>query len=154
MHAQFTLRAHIRLCVCSAVATVFRLCLQCSLRTMHDHGTTAIPNASVPHLFLTCHHIADGNNGALKRATYTELESINCDLSAFPNVQFFRIEAIVRPWRLPDVISALSAKGIRGMTATQVKGVGMQGGAAAGRRTCDYRMVCCHAMWRRFVHPP
>lgn len=61
-------------------------------------------------------------------ASYTELEAIACDLSAFPDVQFFRVEAIVRPWRLPYVINALGDAGIRGMTATPVRGVGMQGG--------------------------
>eukprot|EP00879_Flechtneria_rotunda_P005583 GHRR01005877.1.p2 GENE.GHRR01005877.1~~GHRR01005877.1.p2 ORF type:complete len:178 (+),score=34.97 GHRR01005877.1:99-632(+) len=61
-------------------------------------------------------------------ASYKELESITCDLSAFPNVQYFRVEAVVRPWRLPYVINALGTAGIRGMTATPVRGVGMQGG--------------------------
>jgi hypothetical protein len=39
------------------------------------------------------------------------------------------VQAIVRPWRLPYVINALGDAGIRGMTATPVRGVGMQGGA-------------------------
>jgi nitrogen regulatory protein PII len=39
-------------------------------------------------------------------------------------------QAIVRPWRLPYVINALGDAGIRGMTATPVRGVGMQGGEA------------------------
>jgi nitrogen regulatory protein PII len=37
----------------------------------------------------------------------------------------------VRPWRLPYVINALGDAGIRGMTATPVRGVGMQGGESA-----------------------
>lgn len=72
---------------------------------------------------------AEGNGtSTLKRASYAELESIQCDLSAFPAVQFFRVEAIFRPWRLPFVIGELSKNGIRGMTATEVRGVGIQGG--------------------------
>lgn len=39
-----------------------------------------------------------------------------------------QVEAIVRPWRLPGVISALSAGGIRGVTAYEVKGLGAQDG--------------------------
>jgi nitrogen regulatory protein PII len=35
----------------------------------------------------------------------------------------------VRPWRTPYVVRALSEAGIRGMTARDVRGVGMQGGA-------------------------
>lgn len=61
-------------------------------------------------------------------ASYKELAAITCDLSAFPNVNFFRVEAVVRPWRLTYVIKALGDAGIRGMTATPVRGVGMQGG--------------------------
>ncbi|PNH06981.1 Nitrogen regulatory protein P-II [Tetrabaena socialis] len=74
---------------------------------------------------------ASGENGkpAVKLASYAELESIQCDLSAFPTVNFFRIEAIFRPWRLPFVVDTLSKYGIRGLTNTAVKGVGVQGGA-------------------------
>lgn len=71
----------------------------------------------------------DGASGpAIKRATYAELESITVDLESFPANAFFRVEAIFRPWRLPFVIDALSKAGIRGMTNTPVKGVGVQGG--------------------------
>ena len=40
-----------------------------------------------------------------------------------------QVEAIIRPWRLPGVISALSAGGIRGVTAYDVKGLGAQVGS-------------------------
>eukprot|EP00882_Tetradesmus_deserticola_P031919 GHRQ01036103.1.p1 GENE.GHRQ01036103.1~~GHRQ01036103.1.p1 ORF type:complete len:233 (+),score=35.72 GHRQ01036103.1:250-948(+) len=66
---------------------------------------------------------------ATHSASYKELNAITCDLSAFPEVNFFRVEAIVRPWRLPFVINSLGDAGIRGMTATPVRGVGMQGGS-------------------------
>ncbi|GLC60415.1 hypothetical protein PLESTB_001609800 [Pleodorina starrii] len=74
---------------------------------------------------------ASDENGRVptQRATYAELESIQCDLSAFPGVKFFRIEAIFRPWRLPFVVDTLSKYGIRGLTNTPVKGVGVQGGS-------------------------
>lgn len=49
------------------------------------------------------------------------------DLSKF-TCDFFRVEAIIRPWRLPNVVKALPARGIVGMTASQVKGAGVQGG--------------------------
>lgn len=71
---------------------------------------------------------SDENGTTIKRATYAELESIQVSLAAFPNVPFFRVEAIIRPWRLPFVVTSLSGNGIRGMTTTNVKGVGMQGG--------------------------
>jgi hypothetical protein len=47
----------------------------------------------------------------------------------------------LRPWRTPFVAKALSSEGIRGMTCTPVKGVGMQGGARPGSR----RVLLCPA---------
>lgn len=60
-------------------------------------------------------------------ATYAQLESITCDLSSFPDCSFFRVEAIVRPWRMDDVVSGLAGVGIKGFTVTDVSGVGAQG---------------------------
>lgn len=42
--------------------------------------------------------------------------------------RFFRVEAIVRPWRAPAVVKALQDAGIRGLTVSQVQGAGVQGG--------------------------
>ncbi|KAK9902661.1 hypothetical protein WJX75_001769 [Coccomyxa subellipsoidea] len=64
-----------------------------------------------------------GGAAALER----QIEDLTVDLSAF-TCDFFRVEAIIRPWRLQNVISALSASGILGMTASTVKGAGVQGG--------------------------
>lgn len=54
--------------------------------------------------------------------------NIRVDLSAYPDMQFFRIEAIMRPWRVSDVVHELTAAGILGMTQTNVLGAGVQGG--------------------------
>lgn len=54
--------------------------------------------------------------------------NVACDLSAFPECNFFKVEAVVRPWRLPAVVEALSRAGITGMTALDVLGAGVQGG--------------------------
>ena len=54
--------------------------------------------------------------------------NVACDLSAFPDCRFFKVEAVVRPWRLPAVVEALSRAGITGMTAQDVLGAGVQGG--------------------------
>ena len=45
-----------------------------------------------------------------------------------------QVEAIMRPWRLEDVVHDLSKNGIVGMTASNVMGVGVQGGAHTGWR--------------------
>ena len=51
------------------------------------------------------------------------------------------MQAIIRPWRLPNVVKALSARGIVGMTASHVKGAGVQGGELTAHHahggTCD-----------------
>lgn len=59
---------------------------------------------------------------------YDALEAITCDLSAFPTCSFFRVEAIIRPWRLTKVVLQLNEAGIRGMTVSDVRGAGVQGG--------------------------
>lgn len=38
------------------------------------------------------------------------------------------MQAIIRPWRLSKVVLSLNESGIRGMTVTDVKGAGVQGG--------------------------
>lgn len=57
-------------------------------------------SSTAPCHLLCLHHppctthvrTEDDSGPAIKRATYKELESISCNLSAFPNVQFFRVE--------------------------------------------------------------
>jgi len=71
---------------------------------------------------------SEGGNGASASKAYKHLESIHCNLDAFPNCEFFRVEAIIRPWRLAPVMAALAEKGIVAVTSTRVKGAGAQGG--------------------------
>jgi len=40
----------------------------------------------------------------------------------------FSSQATIRPWRLEKVVQTLSELGIRGMTVSEVRGMGMQGG--------------------------
>ncbi|XP_002965031.2 nitrogen regulatory protein P-II homolog [Selaginella moellendorffii] len=46
-----------------------------------------------------------------------------------PRADFYKVEAIVRPWRLSQVSGALLRAGIRGVTVSDVRGLGAQGGA-------------------------
>ncbi|KAJ4968026.1 hypothetical protein NE237_014727 [Protea cynaroides] len=46
-----------------------------------------------------------------------------------PEAKFYKIEAILRPWRIPQVSSALLKMGIRGVTVSDVRGFGAQGGS-------------------------
>nr|AHW46897.1 PII protein [Chlorella variabilis] len=78
---------------------------------------------------LALHVCNSGSNGsASPAAPYKALEAVTVDLSAFPACNFFRVEALIRPWRLSTVVAKLNASGIRGMTVSDVKGAGVQGG--------------------------
>eukprot|EP00898_Chlorokybus_atmophyticus_P000030 jgi/Chlat1/1027/Chrsp109S01463 len=67
--------------------------------------------------------------------------------SSFSNktgTPFYRIDAILRPWRLQDVSSALINVGIRGLTVTDVRGFGSQIGRSeryAGSEFSDAQLV-------------
>ncbi|XP_022890490.1 nitrogen regulatory protein P-II homolog isoform X2 [Olea europaea var. sylvestris] len=45
-----------------------------------------------------------------------------------PDAKFYKVEAILRPWRIPQVSAALLKMGIRGVTVSDVRGFGAQGG--------------------------
>ncbi|KAK1560942.1 hypothetical protein Q3G72_032566 [Acer saccharum] len=47
----------------------------------------------------------------------------------FPDSKFYKVEAILRPWRVQHVSSALLKMGIRGVTVSDVRGFGAQGGS-------------------------
>ncbi|KAL2935057.1 Nitrogen regulatory protein P-II-like protein [Bienertia sinuspersici] len=47
-----------------------------------------------------------------------------------PDTKFYKVEAILRPWRIPKVSAALLKMGIRGVTVSDVRGFGAQGGSA------------------------
>ncbi|CAA7013090.1 unnamed protein product [Microthlaspi erraticum] len=46
-----------------------------------------------------------------------------------PDSKFYKVEAIIRPWRIKHVSSALLKVGIRGVTVSDVRGFGAQGGS-------------------------
>lgn len=46
-----------------------------------------------------------------------------------PDAKFYKVEAILRPWRIEQVSSALLKMGIRGVTVSDVRGFGAQGGS-------------------------
>eukprot|EP00271_Cylindrocystis_brebissonii_P012197 TRINITY_DN30372_c0_g1_i1.p1 TRINITY_DN30372_c0_g1~~TRINITY_DN30372_c0_g1_i1.p1 ORF type:complete len:226 (+),score=58.92 TRINITY_DN30372_c0_g1_i1:255-932(+) len=61
-----------------------------------------------------------------------------------PAAQFYKIEAIIRPWRLQFVAKELLKMGIRGVTVSDVRGFGAQGGSRerqAGSEFTDDNLV-------------
>lgn len=51
-----------------------------------------------------------------------------------------KIEAIVRHFKLEDIKNALSAKGVQGMTVTEVRGFGRQKGHTETYRGAEYEV--------------
>ena len=49
-----------------------------------------------------------------------------------------KVEAIIKPFRLEDVKSALQAAGLVGMTVSEVRGFGRQGGHTETYRGAEY----------------
>jgi nitrogen regulatory protein PII len=50
------------------------------------------------------------------------------------------ITAIVKPFKLDDVKEALKAAGVQGITVTEVKGFGRQGGHTETYRGSEYQI--------------
>ncbi|XVE73492.1 hypothetical protein DITRI_Ditri11bG0122200 [Diplodiscus trichospermus] len=72
------------------------------------------------------------HNVALKRSrTASILPVIRAQNSPdyTPDAKFYKVEAILRPWRIQQVSSALLKMGIRGVTVSDVRGFGAQGGS-------------------------
>ncbi|GMI73705.1 hypothetical protein HRI_001039800 [Hibiscus trionum] len=53
----------------------------------------------------------------------------NSPVDYTPDAEFYKVEAILRPWRVQQVSSALLQMGIRGVTVSDVRGFGAQGGS-------------------------
>ncbi|URD76733.1 Nitrogen regulatory protein P-II, partial [Musa troglodytarum] len=71
-------------------------------------------------------------NGRLGGATIPSLLPVIMAQSSpeyTPDAKFYKIEAIMRSWRVPHVSSGLLQMGIRGVTVSDVRGFGAQGGS-------------------------
>ena len=51
-----------------------------------------------------------------------------------------KIEAVIRPFKLDDVKDALKGIGVAGMTVTEVRGFGRQGGHTETYRGAEYKI--------------
>eukprot|EP01018_Ginkgo_biloba_P009383 Gb_31237 [translate_table: standard] len=57
-------------------------------------------------------------------------QGVNHPQDYIPEANFYKVEAIVRPWRVSHVASGLLKMGIRGVTVSDVRGFGAQGGSS------------------------
>ncbi|KAL5795780.1 hypothetical protein ACOSQ2_000600 [Xanthoceras sorbifolium] len=101
-----------------------------SLTSLHFHShfkqfplfdSTSIRLRSRHSRFCQIKHTTNASNVPVIRAQ-TSHEYI-------PDSKFYKVEAILRPWRVQQVSSALLKMGIRGVTVSDVRGFGAQGGS-------------------------
>ncbi|XP_041991369.1 nitrogen regulatory protein P-II homolog isoform X1 [Salvia splendens] len=85
------------------------------------HG---LPEFRPPPLGLAHHYTANGSSLPIIRAQSPPAVGYT------PEANFYKVEAILRPWRIQQVSSALLKMGIRGITVSDVRGFGAQGGSA------------------------
>lgn len=79
---------------------------------------------------------------------------VTCDAAERATLGRLQVTAVIRPWRLPGVVSALSDQGIRGMTVADVAGIGFQGGArqASKRSCCKKGALPMHGLAHMVLH--
>ncbi|XP_030549463.1 nitrogen regulatory protein P-II homolog [Rhodamnia argentea] len=75
------------------------------------------------------HRLNGKLNGARNASALPVIRAESSTTEYFPDAKFYKIEAILRPWRVPQVSSALLKMGIRGVTVSDVRGFGSQGGS-------------------------
>ena len=59
-------------------------------------------------------------------------------LDSFHGCSFFEVRAIIRPWRQDAVVSSLLDVGVRGLTVSEVKGIGVQGATKERHQGKEY----------------
>ncbi|KAA0058540.1 hypothetical protein IC582_002229 [Cucumis melo] len=74
-------------------------------------------------------HFNLANNHPSNRQILPLVKATQGSLDYVPDSKFYKVEAILRPWRIQNVSSALLKMGIRGVTVSDVKGFGSQGGS-------------------------
>nr|XP_008348629.2 nitrogen regulatory protein P-II homolog [Malus domestica] len=99
--------------------------LHCHLSELPLLGSSSIRNKLAEFRFCQ-------PNIALKHARNASIVPVVRAQSSsgyVPDSKFYKVEAILRPWRVSQVSSALLKIGIRGVTVSDVRGFGAQGGS-------------------------
>ncbi|KAM1956622.1 hypothetical protein ACFX16_026010 [Malus domestica] len=99
--------------------------LQCHLNELPLLGSSSIRTKLAEFRFCQ-------PNVALKHARNASIVPVVRAQSSsgyVPDSKYYKVEAILRPWRVSQVSSALLKIGIRGVTVSDVRGFGAQGGS-------------------------
>ncbi|WVZ96135.1 hypothetical protein U9M48_041808 [Paspalum notatum var. saurae] len=86
---------------------------------------------STPRPFTAARRLPSGTARPLQATTVPRRLPVTAAAGPgyLPGSEFYKVEAIIRPWRVPHVSSGLLEMGIRGVTVSDVRGVGAQGGS-------------------------
>ncbi|KAM0960830.1 hypothetical protein TB2_025359 [Malus domestica] len=99
--------------------------LQCHLNELPLLGSSSIRTKLAEFRFCQ-------PNVALKHARHASIAPVVRAQSSsgyVPDSKYYKVEAILRPWRVSQVSSALLKIGIHGVTVSDVRGFGAQGGS-------------------------
>ncbi|KAM1375273.1 hypothetical protein ACFX2I_025725 [Malus domestica] len=86
----------------------------CSIRTKLAEFRFCQPNVALKHA---------------RNASIVPVVRAQSSSGYVPDSKYYKVEAILRPWRVSQVSSALLKIGIRGVTVSDVRGFGAQGGS-------------------------
>src|SRR5882724_6917409 len=79
-----------------------------------------------------------GRGGGVKNPVYRKVPTVSIREERQHEERMKKIEAIIKPFKLEDVKSALSELGIQGLTVSEVKGFGRQKGHTEIYRGSEY----------------
>lgn len=103
----------------------------CPLRQLPLMNSASIPtNLTHFHFFYHANHVSLTLRRSSRNASLLPLIRAQSSPDYTPDSKFYKVEAILRPWRIQNVSSALLKMGIRGVTVSDVRGFGAQGGSA------------------------
>ncbi|XP_027100182.1 nitrogen regulatory protein P-II homolog isoform X2 [Coffea arabica] len=113
--------------------------ITCGFKQSQNRSSTAPPPFPIGRPLRFGDFISDSQISLVHKCTtttaapttnYSHLSTITAQVSVdyIPEASYYKVEAVLRPWRVPQVSSAMLKMGIRGVTVSDVRGFGVQGG--------------------------
>uniref|UniRef100_A0A0E0KY63 Uncharacterized protein n=1 Tax=Oryza punctata TaxID=4537 RepID=A0A0E0KY63_ORYPU len=116
----------------SSPATAAAAAASCGVLCHHRPPASPRPPSTTARLLLLASrgHQRPINYSSLRRLPPVAVRAQSAAAAGYqPESEFYKVEAILRPWRVPYVSSGLLQMGIRGVTVSDVRGFGAQGGS-------------------------
>eukprot|EP00239_Pterosperma_sp_CCMP1384_P005479 CAMPEP_0197845068 /NCGR_PEP_ID=MMETSP1438-20131217/2020_1 /TAXON_ID=1461541 /ORGANISM="Pterosperma sp., Strain CCMP1384" /LENGTH=218 /DNA_ID=CAMNT_0043456165 /DNA_START=137 /DNA_END=793 /DNA_ORIENTATION=- len=106
-------------------------------RAVLTSGGVKLSSKAINSVKLTCPHRGVSPRTLRLAATASTDKDWSLEFTN-SSAPFYKVEAVIRPWRLSHVTKALNNEGIRGMTCVDVKGTGVQGGTVERQKGNEY----------------